>query len=146
MWDGELVLKLTEVVRVDSKGRVTIPMIMRESLNIVEGMHVILIADTSKREIIISPLVPPRAKVYEIYLELKDEPGVLAKVAGKLAEFNIDLITSHCTTIKRGETAECVLVADFSQANYDPERVRQEIVTMPFVKLAIIKPLRSSRG
>ena len=138
-------MKLTEVVRVDSKGRVTIPMIMRESLNIVEGMHVILIADTDKREILISPLVPPKAKIYEVYLELKDQPGVLAKVASKLAEYGVDLITSHCTTIKRREIAECILIADFTSVEVDPEEVRRDIARMPYTRMIIIRPLKSVR-
>ena len=139
-------MKLTEIVRVDSKGRVTIPMIMRESLNIVEGMHVVLIADTDRREILISPLIPPKAKVYEIYLELQDQPGVLAKVTSKLAEFGVDLITSHCTTIKRREIAECIIIADFSSVDADPEEVRQAIAKMPYTKMATIRPLRRTFG
>lgn len=138
-------VKITEVARVDSKGRITIPMIMRESLNIVEGMHVVLIADTDKKEILLSPLIPPKALVYEIYLEIEDQPGVLAKVTSKLAEYNVDLVAAHCTSIKRGETAECAIIADFTQCSEDPEKVRQDLAKMPITKMAVIRPLKRVR-
>lgn len=135
-------MKITEVARVDSKGRVTIPMIIRESLNIVEGMHVVLIADTDKREVVLSPLIPPKAQVYEIYLELEDQPGVLAKITSKLAEYNVDLITAHCTSIKRREVAECAIIADFSECESEPEEVRQDLARMSITKMAVIRPLK----
>ena len=41
-------VKLSEVAKIDSKGRITIPLIMRESLGLFEGMYVLLIVGLSK--------------------------------------------------------------------------------------------------
>jgi len=134
-------LKITEIVRVDSKGRITIPMVVRDALNIVEGMHLILVADPDKREIVLSPVLAPVAHVYEIYLELKDEPGALAKVSAELAKMGVDQLTTQCAAVKRGEYAECVIVADFSKANASPEEVKQRLIDLDEVRLVNIRRL-----
>ncbi len=137
-------MRITEIVRVDSKGRITIPMVIRESLNIVEGMHVVLIADTSKREIIISPVVFPGTKLYEIYIEINDVPGALAEVTDLMAKYGVDLIATHCTTVRRGETAECLLIADMSKSKLEPDALRLELAKLPDVKLVNIRQMQRS--
>ncbi len=137
-------MRITEIVRVDSKGRITIPMVIRESLNIVEGMHVVLIADTSKREIIISPVVFPGTKLYEVYIEINDVPGALAEVTDSMAKFGVDLIATHCTTVRRGETAECLLIADMSKSKIEPDVLRLELSKLPDVKLVNIRQMQRS--
>ena len=134
-------MKITEIVRVDSKGRITIPMVVRDALNIVEGMHLILVADPDKREIILSPILAPVAQVYEIYIELKDVPGALARVSEELANLGIDQLTTQCAAVKRGEYAECVIVADFSKAKASPEEVKQRLINLEEVRLVNIRRL-----
>ncbi len=135
-------MRITEIVRVDSKGRITIPMLVRDSLNIVEGMHLVLIADTDRREIIVTPALSPEAKVYELRIEVQDVPGAFAHVSDLLAELGIDQVTTHCAAIKRGETAECLIVADFSQAKATPEEVREKLQVLDEVRMVTIKPLQ----
>ncbi len=137
-------MKITEIVRVDSKGRITIPMVIRETLGIVEGMYVILMADSEKKEILVAPLVPPKAKLVEIHVQMIDKPGALAEVAEKLAKMGVDLIISKCSTIKRGELAECTLIADISESPKDTEGLRQEIALMPIVKYVAMREIKHS--
>ncbi len=137
-------MRLTEVVRVDSKGRITIPMIMREALNIVEGMHVVLIADPDKREILISPILEPEARLFELRVEIKDVPGALARVSEKLAEMGLDQITTHCATIKRGETAECIIIIDAAKTSLDANTIREELLKIPDVRMAAVRELHRS--
>jgi AbrB family looped-hinge helix DNA binding protein len=142
MCGGDLHLKIAEIVRVDSKGRITIPMVVREALDIVEGMNLILVADTEKREIVVSPLPSETTSLYELYLEIKDVPGALAKVSEKIAEHNIDQITTQCTVLKRGELAECVIVIDMSKAKVDIESLRHELIELPEVQLVNVRLLK----
>jgi AbrB family looped-hinge helix DNA binding protein len=135
-------VRLTEIVKVDSKGRVTIPLVVREALNIIEGMNLILIADAERREIILTPLPGEAEKLYELRIEFKDVPGALARISSKLAEFNVDLVTTQCTTVKRGENAECIIIADFSKASKSPEDIRGELSKMEEVHLVQVKPLQ----
>jgi AbrB family looped-hinge helix DNA binding protein len=135
-------VRLTEIVKVDSKGRVTIPLVVREALNIIEGMNLILIADAERREIILTPLPGGAEKLYEFRIEFKDIPGALAKISSKLAQLKADLIVTQCTTVKRGENAECIIIADLSKAEKSPEDIKNEVASIDEVHLVQVKPLQ----
>ncbi len=135
-------MRISEIVKVDSKGRVTIPLVVREALNIFEGMTLILIADPERREIILSPLPADKQEsLYELRVEFKDVPGALAKTSEKLAELSVDQVTTQCTTVKRGEYAECIMVVDMSNASVGADELRDIISGLPEVRFVQIKPL-----
>jgi len=136
-------LKLAEIVRVDSKGRITIPMIVREALNIVEGMNLILIADSDKKQIILSPLPSTTEKLYEVYMEFRDVPGAFARITEKLVDLDIEQISTQCTVVKRGELAECMLVIDASKAKIQNiDELKKKLMEVPDVRMVSIRPLR----
>jgi len=135
-------MRLSEIVKVDSKGRVTIPLVVREALNIVEGMNLILIADPEKREIIITPLPSSEGRLYELRIEFKDIPGALARASEKLAELKVDQITTQCTTVKRGEYAECIIIVDLAPSGIDVERLKNILSSLPEVRFIQVKPLQ----
>jgi AbrB family looped-hinge helix DNA binding protein len=108
-------LKIKEVVKVDSKGRVTIPLTIREALDIHEGMTVLLIADRDKKEILLSP-VPEKARLIELNIMVEDRPGVLAEITRVLADNGVDIVATKCVVIRRGELGECYMVADYSRS------------------------------
>ena len=64
--------RITGLVKVDSKGRITIPQTMRENLGIEPGMLVALLADSDKKEIVISPILSENAKVLELSIDMVD--------------------------------------------------------------------------
>jgi AbrB family looped-hinge helix DNA binding protein len=135
-------MRLSEIVKVDSKGRVTIPLVVREALNIVEGMNLILIADPEKREIIITPLPSAEGRLYELRIEFKDVPGALAKTSEKLAELGVDQITTQCTTVKRGEYAECIIIIDLARSGIDVEELKNILSSLPEIRFIQVKPLQ----
>jgi len=135
-------MRLSEIVKVDSKGRVTIPLVVREALNIVEGMNLILIADPEKREITITPLPSAEGRLYELRIEFKDIPGALAKTSEKLAELGVDQITTQCTTVKRGEYAECIIIVDLARAGIDVDELKNILSELPEVRFIQVKPLQ----
>jgi len=135
-------VKLSEIVKVDSKGRVTIPLVVREALNIIEGMNLILIADPEKREIVLTPLPSGESKLYELRIEFKDVPGALARTSEKLAELGVDQITTQCTTVKRGEYAECILIIDLGPAKVGIDELKSQISSLPEVRFIQVKPLQ----
>jgi len=102
---GGLPLKLTSLVRVDSKGRVTIPQTIREALGIDVGMTMVVIADIDRREIVLAPVSSDTSKLYEFVIDIADVTGALAKLSGKMAELGIDIVTSKCASIVRAELA-----------------------------------------
>jgi AbrB family looped-hinge helix DNA binding protein len=108
-------MKIKEIVKVDSKGRITIPLTIREALDIREGMTVLLIADKERKEIIVSP-IPERAKLVELTFRVEDRPGVLAEITRVLADHGIDIVATKCIVLKRGELGECYMVVDLSRS------------------------------
>lgn len=121
-------MRMTEIVRVDSRGRVTMPSSIREAVKLSEGMYVMLIADLDKKEVRISPFADPEAKLVELSITFSDIPGALAKAANILAEEGVDLLSSESRTLRRGKSAEWVVVADVSRCRCKLEELMQKIV------------------
>jgi len=114
-------------VKVDSKGRITIPQAVREALGVEPGMLMALIADFDKREIIVSPIATKPEAVYELDLNLVDKPGSLAAVTGVLAKHKADIIASKCASIARGEEASCTIIVDMSMSDVDADSIKREL-------------------
>ena len=122
-------MRMTEIVRVDSRGRITMPSSIREAVSLAEGMYVMLIADLDQKEIRIAPFADPEAKLIELSITFSDTPGALAKSAGILADEGVDLLSSESRTLRRGKSAEWVVVADVSRCRCKLEELEQKIVT-----------------
>jgi len=123
-------MRLSAIVKVDSKGRITIPQSVRNTLGIETGMLMLLIADIDKKEIYITPIITASDQVYGINVTLVDRPGALAKVSSKFAEYNVDIIATRCTSVIRGEEGTCLIVADFSRAKISPEKLREALTEL----------------
>ncbi|MEM4893622.1 MAG: ACT domain-containing protein, partial [Desulfurococcaceae archaeon] len=104
-------MKIKELVKVDSKGRITIPLSVREAFDIREGMNLLVVADTDEKSITLSP-VPEKAKLVEIIVRVEDRPGVLATISRSLADNGVDIVFIKCGVIRRGELGECTIIAD----------------------------------
>ncbi|MEM1749358.1 MAG: AbrB family transcriptional regulator [Desulfurococcaceae archaeon] len=132
-------MKLKEMTKVDSKGRITIPLVIREALDVREGMNVVIIADVEKKEIVLTPL-PKESKLLEVTFEIVDRPGSLAEVTSELAKTGVDLVLTKCTTIKRGEVAECSIVIDVSKSIIVNTKELEELLAkIEVVKLVKIR-------
>jgi AbrB family looped-hinge helix DNA binding protein len=121
-------MRMTEIVRVDSRGRITMPSSIREAVRLSEGMYVMLIADLDKKEVRISPFADPEAKLVELSISFSDVPGALAKSASILADEGVDLLSSESRTLRRGKSAEWVVVADVSRCKCTLKELEQKIV------------------
>jgi AbrB family looped-hinge helix DNA binding protein len=121
-------MRMTEIVRVDSRGRITMPSSIREAVRLSEGMYVMLIADLDKKEVRISPFADPEAKLVELSISFSDVPGALAKSASILADEGVDLLSSESRTLRRGKSAEWVVVADISRCKCTLKELEQKIV------------------
>jgi AbrB family looped-hinge helix DNA binding protein len=121
-------MRRTEIVRVDTRGRITMPLSIREAVRLSEGMYVMLIADLDKKEVRITPFADPEAKLVEISITFSDIPGALAKAANILADQGVDLLSSESRTLRRGKSAEWVVVADVSKCKCALKELEQNIV------------------
>jgi AbrB family looped-hinge helix DNA binding protein len=121
-------MRMTEIVRIDSRGRVTMPSSIREAASLSEGMYVMLIADLDEKEIRITPFADPEAKLVELQITFSDIPGALAKAAKVLATQGVDLLSSQSRTLRRGKSAEWIVVADVSRCKSELEELEKKIV------------------
>lgn len=121
-------MRISEIVRIDNRGRVTLPSTLREAVGISEGMFVMLVADVEEKNVKILPFADPEAKLVEFHITIRDIPGALAKTASALAEKNVDFLSTTSRTLKRGESAEWVVIADISKCNCQIEELTQVIL------------------
>jgi len=119
---------MTEIVRIDSRGRVTMPAHLREAVKLSEGMYVMLVAELEEKEVRILPFADPQAQLVELRITFSDMPGALAKAASILAEAGVDLLSSESRTLRRGKSAEWVVVADVSGCRCKLEELERKIV------------------
>jgi len=117
-----------EIVRVDSKGRVTIPAYMREELGMQEGSYTAVRMTRESRALSISLFAGAQSKLVEIKLMIPDRPGALARVARTLSELSVDLLASNSRTLKKGELAEWIVIADFAQSKLTAEDVKARVL------------------
>jgi AbrB family looped-hinge helix DNA binding protein len=121
-------MRMTEIVRVDARGRITMPSSIREAVKLSEGMYVMLIADLDKKELRIAPFADPEAKLVELSITFSDIPGALAKAANILATEGVDLLSSESRTLRRGKSAEWIVVADVSRCKCTLKELEEKII------------------
>jgi bifunctional DNA-binding transcriptional regulator/antitoxin component of YhaV-PrlF toxin-antitoxin module len=121
-------MRMTEIVRIDSRGRITMPSHLREAARLSEGMYVMLVADLDEKEVRIVPFADPEAKLVEFRIAFSDMPGALAKAANILARMGVDLLSSESRTLRRGKSAEWIVVADVSRCKCNLEELEQQLI------------------
>ncbi|MHA1156151.1 MAG: ACT domain-containing protein [Candidatus Heimdallarchaeota archaeon] len=132
-------MRVIEIVRVDARGRITMPTSLRETIGIAEGMHVMLIGDLENYEIRILPFADPEADLYELHITLTDKPGSLAEMAAYLAENKVDLLSSQSRTLRRGKPAEWFLIVDISKSRNDLKSICDTISATDAAEKAVFK-------
>ena len=134
-------MRMVSIQRIDGKGRVSIPARVRGVLGLREGMMVLLVADIDERRITLSPFTDPEAKLAEFTITFEDVPGALARAASVLAGEGIDLLFSESRTLRRGELAEWVAIADYSKCLKTLEEIRVKLISESGVKAVKIRRL-----
>ncbi|MET1160739.1 MAG: ACT domain-containing protein [Thermoprotei archaeon] len=137
-------MRFKELVKVDSKGRITIPLAIREALGIREGMNVLLVADIDEKKVFITP-IPDRAKLIEITVVVEDRPGAVAEISKTLADRGIDIVALKCVVIKRGEIGECTLIVDTSKSLVStPQEIQQLLNELEIVREVVASEVQGT--
>ncbi|MEM2994842.1 MAG: ACT domain-containing protein [Candidatus Bathyarchaeia archaeon] len=137
-------MRISEIVRIDNRGRLTLPSSIRELMGFSEGMYVMLIAETEEKHVRIIPFADSKAKLVEIHFALADVPGALAQIASVLAENNVDLLSTASRTLKRGETAEWTVIADISKCKCSIEELKKNLLDKKAVEKMTVKRFLST--
>ncbi len=125
-------MRNSNIVKLDSKGRVLIPIHIRNMLKADNGTEVVIIPDKDNGHMKILPLV--NGKTAEIKLLLKDLPGSLANIANILSEYDIDIIMSESRTLARGQLAEWDVIVDTSNFNNGFDLLKGRLLNSELVK------------
>jgi len=121
-------MRISEIVRIDSRGRITLPVSIREVTGLSEGQFVMIIADLESQEVRIIPYTDSEARLVELHFILSDNPGALAQVAAFLANNQVDLLSTTSRTLKRGQSAEWIVVADLSKCKCSISELKTKII------------------
>ena len=131
-------MRSSNIVKLDSKGRMLIPIHVRKFLGVDDGTELIIVEDNDKQQIRILPLV--KEKTAELRFTLEDIPGSLAYVADMLANYNMNIIMSESRTLTKGRKAEWDVIVDTSECNGTLEQFKKEVMNSGKVKnLEVVK-------
>ena len=122
---GGGLMRNSNIVRLDSKGRILIPIHIRKYLGLNDGTELILVEDNDKKQVRLLPLI--KEKTAKLRFTIDDVPGALAYIADVLSDYRINIIMSESRTLVKGKTAEWNIIVDTSESNGSIEQFRKEI-------------------
>jgi bifunctional DNA-binding transcriptional regulator/antitoxin component of YhaV-PrlF toxin-antitoxin module len=125
-------MRNSNIVKLDSKGRVLIPIHVRKFLNVDDGTELIIVEDNDKQQVRVLPLI--KEKTAELRFNLADLPGALAHIADTLANYKMNIIMSESRTLVKGKMAEWDVIIDTSECNGSLEQFKKEIIGSGKVK------------
>ncbi|MBI5176645.1 hypothetical protein HY995_01000 [Candidatus Micrarchaeota archaeon] len=94
----------SQIVRLDSKGRIVIPSGFRNFLRLKPDSEVLVTLDSEGGRLTITPA--GEKKLVRLVIGISDAPGSLANAAKVLADSGVDLVSSESRSVARGKSAE----------------------------------------
>jgi AbrB family looped-hinge helix DNA binding protein len=114
------VTRETEILKIDSRGRIVIPRTMRKSLALKENSQIMMICDSDNKELKIIPLPFTNEQVaIKMKILIKDKVGALARIAQTFSDLGISLLYGETVVIKKGEEAEWTVIAPVSEMSLE---------------------------
>lgn len=92
-----------ERAKLDSKGRIVLPLTFRNALSLNENDFIYLALNERTNSVILS--AQPEEKLWELQMEMSDEPGTLAKLAKVLMRHKVDLVSTESHSLERNQKA-----------------------------------------
>lgn len=118
-------MRNSNITKVDSKGRILIPIHIRKMLGADDGTEIMIIPEHDRSQVRMLPLV--REKTAEIRILMNDAPGSLAHIADAMAAHNMNIIMSESRTMVKGRAAEWDVIIDTSEANGGMDKLKAEL-------------------
>ncbi|MGQ4875147.1 MAG: AbrB/MazE/SpoVT family DNA-binding domain-containing protein [Promethearchaeia archaeon] len=104
-------MKEARIITIDSRGRIVIPKIVRESLGLEANSQLYLVADSESKTITITPMGLNIKDPYKFKIVMADAPGSLAKLALTFGNLGISIVYGQAMTLIKGKTALWTLIA-----------------------------------
>lgn len=125
-------MRNSNIVKIDSKGRILIPIHIRNFLKAKEGTEIVIIPDNEKSQVRMLPLI--KEKTAEFRILLSDMPGSLAGIASTLSDYGVNIIMSESRTLVKGKQAEWDVIVDTSESNGTMDQLQKELIQSKLVK------------
>lgn len=119
------------IVRVDSKGRILIPVQFRDNLGVSAGTEMIIVPDDENNYFKILPIA--KEGTAEMRLMLADVPGSLASVADALAANSCNILVSESRRMGEG-LMEWKIIVDVPQRDTGLATLQDVITNINGVK------------
>ncbi len=119
------------IVKVDSKGRILIPVQFRSHLGVEEGTEMIIVPDDENNHFRILPIA--KDGTAELRMLLSNMPSSLASVADALSAHSFDILVSESRRMS-GELTEWKIIVDLANRNDGLETLRDVISNIDGVK------------
>jgi len=123
-------MKNTNVVKVDSKGRILIPYNIRELHNIDESAEFVIFS-THRGDIRLMPM--EKGKCADVKIVHMDDPSILAKITTIMAKNSIGIVMSQSKALERGYLAEWNALIDISRCK-SMKKFHEQISKMEMVR------------
>ncbi len=125
-------MRNSNIVKVDPKGRILIPIHIRKFLNVDDGTEIIIIPDNEKAQARILPLI--KEKTAEIRFLISDIPGSLATIASILSKNHVNIIMSESRTVLKKKVAEWDVIIDTSESETSLDELKNELSHYNIIK------------
>ena len=136
---------MNTISRLDTKCRLVIPNEFREMLNLKQGDEVLLSLDSKTDTLTINPIYGKPTDLVKMKIEFGDTPGCLAKIAKKIADMKIDLISTESKSSQRGKKARWDVIADISKSLISVNQIKQNLLQSGFVESMSITKIARDR-
>jgi AbrB family looped-hinge helix DNA binding protein len=127
----ENLMESPNIVKVDSKGRILIPVNFRNQMGVEEGTEMIIVPDEDSSHLKILPIAKNSAA--EIVMQLHDSFGSLASIADALSANAFNIIVSESRRMGDGMSEWRILV-DLAGQNDGVDMLRDVISSIQGVR------------
>ncbi|MEM2107027.1 MAG: ACT domain-containing protein [Candidatus Bathyarchaeia archaeon] len=124
---------LSEVVTVEDGFKVTLPEEACRVLEITSGTRLLLTVNPTVGEIVMSVAGKPGTLLAEASMTIDNHPGVMARIAGKLAEENVNIIMFLLPPSTK-ETISGTMLLDISKCKKTLKEIENSLSSLSDVK------------
>ena len=132
-------MRESEILKIDSRGRIVIPRSMRKTLGLKENSFIMLISDPDESEIRMIPLpFSDEVAFVRLRIIMSDKPGALSQVAKVLGDLGLNLLYGQEVVIKKGVESEWSVISPLP-SDLTIEDLKHKLVEIGGAKKVIVE-------
>jgi AbrB family looped-hinge helix DNA binding protein len=131
-------MKQSEVLKIDSRGRIVIPRSMRDSLGLKANSHIMLISNPDQNELRMIPLPFTEEKNFlRLRIIIPDKPGALSQCANVFGKLGLSLLFGQEVILRKNFEAEWTVVCPVPEISM--EDFKEKLINEGGAKKIIIE-------